>query len=301
MTPKSICGNIKNLVSNLAKKITLIVQTAKNLTPEEKTQIAVAMAKGAAGAAAVGGIIGLFAPGVGNVTCGAVGGIAGGIVAALITFNKIVRSHAAQLDAIAQSAAKEAAGAAANVEGNPIDNIKKSKLTLQTVIDGIKNFVSSLVDKIVSFIATTIGKALKLNPEETNQLTANIKARDPIAAIAIALKLKPKEVEQLTATINAGKAITTPIGEAIGSLIPVIGDDKGGIAGGIVGVAIATMIALYAIKKNHAAQLEAMAGEKPPTQAPEAEPNPALEIPPEAEPEIPPEAALEIQPETTTA
>jgi hypothetical protein len=34
-------------------------------------------------------------------------------------------------------------------------------------------------------------------------------------------------------------------------------------------------------------QLDAMAGEKPPTQAPEAEP----EIPPEAEPEISPEAA----------
>ncbi|MDR1303388.1 MAG: hypothetical protein LBJ81_02075 [Puniceicoccales bacterium] len=231
LTLKTIAKGIKNLISVLVKNLVSIVKLAKNLTPEEKEQINAAMAKGQTLAPIIGKAVGIVHSTIGNFIGGKAGATAVGVVLALVELIKIAKKNATQLDKIVQdtisAATKEAANATTNVEQKSIDDIQKSKLSLQSIWSGIKNHVSNLVKKIKSLIET-------------------------------AKSLTPEEKERITQAVTRGVGIATVVGGVVGSALPEVGSLLCGAIGvAVVGSATA-LIELNRIAEEHAEQMNAI-------------------------------------------
>jgi hypothetical protein len=151
--------------------------------------------------------------------CGATGGAVAGGIMAFVELNKIAKQHAEQIDKVANSDLKKATNATTNVEQKPIDDVKKSKLSLQNIFSGIKNLVSKLFKKITSLVNTLC----TLNKEQLAELAA-------VAAAGLAA------------------------GTAVGSVIPGIGN----AVGGTIGAAVMVLVKLNRIAKENEERLNAI-------------------------------------------
>ncbi|MDR0590574.1 MAG: hypothetical protein LBG09_01835 [Puniceicoccales bacterium] len=169
-----------------------------------------------------------------------IGKIVNDPIGALEGFSKTPAANAVQ-SAIAQMLpnhdTKEATKAASDVEGKSIDDIQKSKLSLQSICSGIKNLVLALAKKINLFIET----AKSLTPEEKQQI----------------LKASAK-----------GAALVGTIGGVVGTVLPGVGNFLGSATGGAIAGCIIALIELNKIAKQHAERMDAINDQAQQAQAP---------------------------------
>jgi hypothetical protein len=126
--------------------------------------------------------------------------------------------------------AKEATKSASGVDQKSIGNVQKSKLSLQSICNGIKNLVSKLFEKIKTLFET-------------------------------AKNLTPEEINQVKEAMAKGSALAGTVGGAIGSVLPGVGNFLCCATGGVIGGTIMGLIELNRIAKQHAEQLDTISNQ----------------------------------------